>query len=510
MKKSLIILFALVLILSVCFMSTSAFAWDGYLDKNGYFTTRGDAPIPTFGPPSTPAVQNYWNTRHTIEQYEALYKYLAATYPQTVKYYPIGHTWEERTIWCVEIASNGTSEGKTPLSVVGNIHGGEQESAESTAYIAWWLAAGYAAGNAAALDALDGYVWYIIPILNVDGYARSMYANTRQNMRPRGIGYDEYFDRDGDGKVGAMYVGSSATNPPFNGSLSAPQTARYAADYPMNEIIDTNNNYLGREAFDTNNTGRFGSDTKASGIDMNRTFDYFWTLNRPANASSRADGYVALGASTWGSNMNSRTAGPGPASEPEIAAIQNFYTFTPPRALITGHTGSQDVFYPWCYTSARAADYTFMSATATAMRNAIQNTVRTVRPSNTNFGVNQSYNDYPTSAEMIDWTYGRLGTHSYTIEVWASGAWRSPATYTYPARWVYLGPVTDTTPNYGTRTYEHVWIYTSASNAGVGEAPIDQYILCEGIKDGALAMCHSEPRFTPHPGAPGWMKADWE
>ena len=520
MKKSLIVLFALVLMLSFCLMTTTTLAWDGYKDSNGYFTTRGNAPIPAFGPSSDPAVQNYWNTRHTVEQYEELCKYLADTYTQTVKLYPIGHSWEERTIWCLEISSNGKSEGKTPLSIVGNIHGGEQESAECTAYVAWWLASGYAAGNPAAIDALDGYVWYIIPVMNVDGYARSMYANTRQNMRPRGTGQDEYFDRDGDGKVGAMYVGSSAINPPFNGSLSAPQTSRYAADFLMSEITDSNNNYLGREAFDTNNTGRFGTDTKQSSIDMNRTFDYFWTLYRQANASSRADGYTALGASgTWGSNMNSRSGGPGPASEPEVQAIQNFYLFNPPRAMITGHTGIQCVLYPWCYTSERAADYSHMSATAEKMRLAFGRTVSTVRPNVTYYQM-QSYNDYPTAAEMIDWLYGRLGTRAYTVEVYASGSgnnsWRTTSGYwanNYPARWSYLGTVNDqigTGNSAETRTYEHVWIYTSSSNAQVGEAPEDQYIMCEGFKDCSLEMAFSEPRFNPHPGAPGWLKATWD
>ena len=32
-----------------------------------------------------------------------------------------------------------------------------------------------------------------------------------------------------------------------------------------------------------------------------------------------------------------------------------------------------------------------------------------------------SYEDYPTSAEMIDYAYGRLNIHAYTIEVYSGG-----------------------------------------------------------------------------------------
>jgi hypothetical protein len=443
---------------------------------------------------------------------EELLKYLADTYPRTTKLYPIGHSWEERTIWCLEISSNGKRDGKTPLALCNNIHGDECESAEGAAYTAWWLASGFAANDAAVKDALDGYVWYIIPIMNVDGYVRSTYSATRQNMRPRGNGLDEPTDRDGDGKTGGMFVGSSATTPPYGGGT--PSTSRYAVDYPLDQITDSANNYLGLEGYDGNGDGRFGNSTKQSAIDMNRSFDHFWTLYRPTNTYSTAAGYPLLGASdTWNASATSRSAGPGPASEPEVQAIQNFFIFNPVRAMIAGHTGSQNVFYPWCYTSDRIPepDYTLMSTTAQRMCTAFTTKVRTVRPSNVgNYTPNQSYRDYPTSSEMIDWLYARMGTHAYTVEVYASGSgsssWGTSGAYTFPARWVYYGPVTDGRAEPNRRTYEHVWIYTTAAQAGGRtEAPADQYILCDGFKDCSLQMAFAEARYSPHPGTPAWM-----
>jgi hypothetical protein len=479
------------------------------------FTTRGSAPIPAFAPPSDPAVQTYWNQRHTFEQFEMLFKYLRARFPQTVKLYSIGRTWEERNIWCLEISSNGKSEGKTPVAIVGNIHGGEQESAECAAYTAWWLATGYAAVNSAAYNALNGYVWYIIPVMNADGYVRSMYSNTRPNMRPRGLGRDEYFDRNGDGKVGQMFAGTSSTDPPYGGGT--PNTSNWAADFALNLITDTANNYLGYEAYDTSATGKFGDSTKQSAIDLNRSFDYFWTLYRPGNASSTAAGLPALGADgTWNDSATARSAGPYPASEPEVKAIQDFFTFVPARAMITGHTGIQCVLYPWCYTPNPTDDHAIMSATAEKMRVAYEAAVQKVRP-NVRFYQMQSYFDYPTAAEMIDWLYGRLGTHAYTVEVYSRGAanaagtncvWDDTAYWNdnFSAKWVYFGQVRDGRSGANQRTYNNTWIYYNATQNRCGEAPPDQYIMAEGFKDCALEMALSEPRNTPHPGAPLWMK----
>jgi hypothetical protein len=482
------------------------------------FTTRGNAPIPAFGPPSDPAVQAYWNMRHTFEQYEALFRYLRGRFPQTVKMYSIGRTWEERQIWCLEISRDGSSAGKTPVALVGNIHGGEHESAEAVAYTAWWLATGFNARDPQAMNALNGYVWYIIPVMNADGYVRSMYVNTRQNMRPRGLARDEYFDRNRDGKVGQMFAGTSNVNPPYNGG--SPNTSVYAADVALNQITDTANNYLGYEAYDTNATGKFGDSTKQSAIDMNRSFDHFWTLYRPANDSSTAAGVPLLGASgTWNDSPTLRNAGPFPASEPEVKAIQDFFTFVPPRAMITGHTGIQCVLYPWCYTPDPTDDHAFLAATAETMRQTYENTVQTVRP-NVRFYQKQSYFDYPTSSEMIDWMYARLGTHAYTVEVYYRGTPTTNPTQdsycrwddndywneNFPAKWVYAGQIRDGRSGTNQRTYANTWIYYSTGQIRCGEAPPDQYILGEGFKDCALAMAFAEPRNTPHPGAPEWMK----
>ena len=67
---------------------------------------------------------------HTYAEYQTLMEELVKTYPDYCTLYSIGHTSQERNLWCLEITnSKKASDGKTGIGVFGNIHGGEMESA---------------------------------------------------------------------------------------------------------------------------------------------------------------------------------------------------------------------------------------------------------------------------------------------------------------------------------------------------------------------------------------------
>ena len=76
------------------------------------------------------------------------------------------------------------------------------------------------------------------------------------------------------------------------------------------------------------------------------------------------------------------------------------------HAAIAFHSGAQEVIWPWCYTGAVTADDSFFTAagqkTAQAMNFAIYQ---------------QSYDDYPTTGEYIDYAYWRSHTLAATFEV---------------------------------------------------------------------------------------------
>ena len=421
-----------------------------------------------------------WNARYTYAELEDQLQAIAETYPDVTELYPIGTTYQERTLWCMELTNPAIDKAdKTGVAVVANIHGGERESASSAMYFAWWLATESATEQVQQI--LDNYVVYIVPVINPDGYEQSFVYNTRPNLRPRDLNgdgtafSDPYTDIDGDGCIATLYRGTADEQPDRKTTAS-----------------------FGMESPDWDGNGILGDDPRNSGIDMNRTFDYQW--NR-FDVDSVETGVI--GANAW------KSAGSGPATEPEVKAIQNFLLNNDIDAMATLHTGIQCVLYPWCYraydSEVDSDDIPFMKETAAEMAAAFQETT------GRGFYSMSSYEDYPTSAELIGYAYGRLNIHAYTIEVYSGGKsedgsieackWEN----TLPeAKWVFysqdelaamgLDPatITDSQGN-GLAEGEGLWFYTSSTAQMVDKAPEDQATMVQGCRDALLVMINSEP-----------------
>lgn len=422
-----------------------------------------------------------WNNLYTYAEFEGFLGEMATQFPDVTELYSIGRSHQERDMWCLEITNEATpKEGKTGIGIFANIHGGERESAASGLYAAWWFTLNSEDPYVKGL--LDDYVIYVVPIINPDGYEQSFVVNTRQNLRPRdlngnGIPFsDPYTDIDGDGYIATLYRGKAEDEP-------STALARFGMESP-----------------DWDENGILGDDPRNSGIDMNRTFDYQWNRYDIETVDTQV-----IGNNSWSS------AGPAPASEPEIRALQDFLYNTPMHAMTTLHTGIQCVLYPWCYRPYDAnnpadVEIPFMKETAEKMAAAYQDYT------GRGFYVKSSYEDYPTSAEMIDYAFGRLNMHAYTIEVYNGGKsesgdiadckWEN----TLPApTWVFysrediagklnLDPdaITDSQGN-PLAADEGLWFYTSSREQMVDKAPENQDILVEGCRDAILVMIESEP-----------------
>jgi hypothetical protein len=76
------------------------------------------------------------------------------------------------------------------------------------------------------------------------------------------------------------------------------------------------------------------------------------------------------------------------------------------RAAIAYHSGAQEVLWPWCYTGDATLDDSFFRAAG-------QKTVQAM-----NFAIyQQSFDDYPTTGEYIDFAYWRNQTLAATFEM---------------------------------------------------------------------------------------------
>lgn len=435
-----------------------------------------------------------WNHRYTYAELEDQLAKMNETYPDITDLYAIGSSWQERNLWCLEITNkNIPAEDKTGIGVFGNIHGGERESGSSAMYMAWWLSV--CSGDDYVKSLLDNYIIYIIPVINPDGYEQSFVLKTRPNLRPQDANGDNipfsdpYTDIDGDGFIATIFRGTADEQPVYRWGMAS----------------------FGVESPDWDGNGILGDDPRTSGIDMNRTFDYQW--NRYDIETAGTDNQIG--------NINWTSAGTDAATEPEVQAVQQFIDTHPMAALTTLHTGIQCVLYPWCYRPYDAddpkdAEIPFMKETSEKMAQAFQDYT------GRGFYVTNSNDDYPTAAELIDYSYGRYNIHSYTIEVYNPGKsetgdiseckWENNMP---EPKWVFyahdeiqdklgLDPDTLIGADNGTKlaANEGLWFYTNSEDQMVNNAPEEQDVMVRGCRDAILTMIHAEPNGAgyQHPG----------
>jgi len=133
-------------------------------------------------------------------------------FPDLVKSYPIGKTYEGREIICLEITAPGTPANEKPgYYVDANFHAGEITGSAVALYTISWLLENYKSDNEAT-ELLDNYVWYFVPRVCIDG--SEMYMNTPFTLRSstRIFPFDEdqpglhAEDMNGDGVITQMRI----------------------------------------------------------------------------------------------------------------------------------------------------------------------------------------------------------------------------------------------------------------------------------------------------------------
>ena len=135
------------------------------------------------------------------------------------------------------------------------------------------------------------------------------------------------------------------------------------------------------------------------GVDPNRNYGYMWgTLNVSTSSHvPRDDTYV----------------GPRAFSEPEVQAVRNLVARELFAGVLTYHSYSQLILFPWGYTPKPIVDPDHREILDLA--NDMQRMIRGVHGEA--YTVEQSSQLYPTAGDTTDWTYGEYGIPSFTIEL---------------------------------------------------------------------------------------------
>jgi len=133
------------------------------------------------------------------------------------------------------------------------------------------------------------------------------------------------------------------------------------------------------------------------GADINRNYGYAW-------------GYDSTGSSPEPASEIYR--GSAPFSEPETQAVRDLVLGKHFQAMITYHSFSQDILYPWGYTEIPTDKNQLLDDIAANMS-------RLMQPVN---GRVYKYGEagallYLTNGDATDWTFGTSGIPSYTFEL---------------------------------------------------------------------------------------------
>ena len=141
---------------------------------------------------------------------------------------------------------------------------------------------------------------------------------------------------------------------------------------------------------------RFNADG-SFGVDLNRNYGYSW-------------GYDDRGSSPIPSSDVYR--GAEPFSEPETRAVRDFFFERDFRALVSYHSYSQVILYPWGFTTAPTDRDGLLESLAASMSNLMQ----PVNGRAYGFGrAGDSF--YLTNGDTTDWAFGLAGIPAYTIEL---------------------------------------------------------------------------------------------
>ncbi len=136
------------------------------------------------------------------------------------------------------------------------------------------------------------------------------------------------------------------------------------------------------------------------GVDLNRNFSYNWGFdNNGSSPTPSAEDY----------------RGPSAASEPEIAAIQNFINAKELTVALNNHTYGNKVIMPFMYNSSQTGNETHYTGLASSLtfENAFQ------------YGKQFQLMGYNANGTADDWMHGSRGLYSYTVETGheADGFW---------------------------------------------------------------------------------------
>ncbi|MEN6311981.1 MAG: M14 family metallopeptidase [Acidobacteriota bacterium] len=218
---------------------------------------------------------------YTLEQVTEAVQALHAAFPDLTKVEEVGKSDEGRPIYAVTINNpkTGPALSKPAIYVDGNMHGNEIQGGEICLYLLDYLLGNYGK-NKDVTELVDKKVFYVVPVVNVDGRWHFMHdANTSSSSRSLRVPLDDDRDGltdedypddlDGDGNNAMM-----RKKDPFGMYKTDPEDPRLLVPVKPGEKGEWT--ILGEEGIDNDGDGQINEDSEGY-IDPNRQWGFDWT-----------------------------------------------------------------------------------------------------------------------------------------------------------------------------------------------------------------------------------------
>lgn len=114
-------------------------------------------------------IPGFFQKYRRLAEIEEFIDALVKRYPDTVAKLQLGQSHEGRPIRLLRIGADSNS-AKPVVFIEGGIHAREWVSPSTVMYFSEQLASGFERNDPVITDLLNKFDFYIIPVLNVDGY----------------------------------------------------------------------------------------------------------------------------------------------------------------------------------------------------------------------------------------------------------------------------------------------------------------------------------------------------
>jgi hypothetical protein len=146
--------------------------------------------------------EGFFDAHRTYDEHVAFMNDLVATYPDIAEMVDLGPSVEGRPLWAMRITGPGTD--KPGVMYHGSQHGNERTGTVVVAFMAEYLLTQYAA-DPHTQRLVDNVEWFLLPIMNPDGYVRGNRYNVNDvDLNRNWDGPDPYPDPFSEPETAAL------------------------------------------------------------------------------------------------------------------------------------------------------------------------------------------------------------------------------------------------------------------------------------------------------------------